>query len=61
MSKDMKLGCRFWIYNVMVRSGHSVTTFAKAIGVTESCVNYWLRGDTKPSKKNMTKIAKFDK
>lgn len=59
--KEMELGCRFWIYNVMVKSGHSVETFAKAIGVTQSCVNYWLRGDTKPSKKNMAKIAKLNK
>ena len=61
MSKDMKLGCRYWIYNIMVKSGHNVETFAKAIGVTQSCVNYWLIGDTVPSRKNMVKIAKFDK
>ena len=61
MSKDMGLGCRFWIYNIIVRGGYTVTTFAKAIGVTESCVNYWLRGDTKPSKRNMAKIAKLNK
>ena len=52
---------RYFIYNVMTRAGMSVPEFAKAIGVTESCVGYWLRGVTKPSKRNWAKIVKFNK
>lgn len=50
---------RYFIYNIMARAGMSVTEFAKAIGVTESCVGYWLRGKSKPSKRNWAKIVRL--
>ena len=48
---------RHVIYNVMVKSGRNEVEFAKAVGVTQSCVNSWLRGKSVPNKKNMARIA----
>lgn len=48
---------RYVIYNVMVKSGRNEAEFARAIGVTQSCANRWLRGKSVPNKKNMAKIA----
>lgn len=48
---------RHVVYNVMVKSGRNEVEFAKAVGVTQSCVNRWLRGKSVPNKKNMARIA----
>jgi predicted transcriptional regulator len=52
---------RYFIYNIMVKSGRNEVEFAKAIGVTQSCVNHWLRGKSVPNRKNMVKIAAMNK
>lgn len=59
MKKTYDEQARYLIYNIMTAAGFGVAEFAKAIGVTESCVRYWLSGVTKPSKKNWTKILKY--
>lgn len=48
---------RHVVYNVMVKSGRNEVEFAKAVGVTQSCVNRWLRGKSVPNQKNMARIA----
>ena len=52
---------KYFIYNIMVKSGRNEVEFAKAIGVTQSCVNQWLRGKSVPNRKNMEKIAAMNK
>ncbi len=51
------MSLRYVIYNIMAKSGRNEVEFAKAVGVTQSCVSSWLRGKTVPNKENMTKIA----
>ena len=34
--------------DLLIRSGHNVTSFGRAVGISRDAIHRWLRGDTGP-------------